>query len=282
MACYFVQLIWLPILFYPAAVAAEEGGGPSTPETSTMAETDGQDAATSVCPNTGSCCVAHGGQGCEDASCCETVCNFDNLCCLTGWTADCAALAEILCENTCAGSCPGEGSCCESHAGGGCEDAKCCHSVCLKTPSCCEAIWSNTCANLAIEICDGCDEPPPSPCPTEAEGDCCEDHYPGVGCENENCCEIVCEKDPVCCSAGWDLNCLWSALDFCPNICQCATFGDFDGNVAVNLRDIAAFLVCFTGEGNSPVASGCECADYDADDDADLDDYAPFAALLVR
>lgn len=44
---------------------------------------------------------------------------------------------------------------------------------------------------------------------------------------------------------------------------------------------IASAGTTFTGAGNSPVAPGCECADYDADDDADLDDYAPFAALLA-
>ena len=86
---------------------------------------------------------------------------------------------------------------------------------------------------------------------------------------------------PYCCNGVWDFVCGRKARENCPNICDCESFGDFDLNLAVDLRDIAAFLVCFTGPGNPPVASGCECADYDADNDADLDDFVLFAALLT-
>lgn len=276
MAINFVSFMFWPILVCPAAVAVEQGGEPSLGETSTTAETQGEEA-TGGCGGSGSCCVGHGGPGCEDFSCCEDVCAENSLCCLIGWTDECASLAGILCTDVCAGTCPSEGTCCQSHTGGGCDDALCCDLVCNDTPSCCEAIWSNTCANLANQICDNCDEPPL--CPTE--GPCCEDNPLGPGCERANCCEIVCELDSFCCTVSWDDICGRKARENCPNICDCESFGDFDLNVAVNLRHIAAFLACFTGAGNAPVASGCECADYDADDDADLDDFVLFAALLA-
>lgn len=278
MAINFVQFMCRLILVYPAPVAVEEGDGPSLRETSMIAETQGGVAATFGCFSNGSCCVGHGGQGCVDLTCCENVCFANEFCCSIGWTAECASLAKILCGDTCAGSCPGDGACCESHTGGGCDDDLCCDLVCNHTASCCEDGWSETCADFANIICDVCDEPPV--CPTE--GDCCADHAPGVGCERENCCEIVCQLDSFCCAGEWDICCVRVALNNCPNICECETFGDFDINGAVNLRDIAAFLVCFTGAGSSPVAPGCECADYDADDDADLDDFVPFVALLAR
>ncbi len=61
-------------------------------------------------------------------------------------------------------------------------------------------------------------------CPST--GDCCADHFPTIGCEEQTCCETVCACDPFCCGAGgggWDINCAGpnafvpgcSALDLC-------------------------------------------------------------------
>lgn len=282
MAISFLHLMCWTFLVHPVAVAVEEGGGPAWRGTSTITETQGVEVAGGGCFSVGSCCVAHGGQGCVDATCCQNVCGTDSMCCLIGWDAGCVDLAVILCGNTCAGSCPSDGACCESHSGGGCDDALCCDLVCTHTPSCCEAVWSTTCANLANQICDVCDEEPPvSVCPPEAVGDCCTSPLAGPGCEIPNCCEIICDLDAFCCDDHWDVSCERKARIDCPNICDCEAFGDFDVNVAVDLRDVALFLECFTGAGNGPVAPGCECADYDADDDADLDDLAPFVALFA-
>jgi len=281
MAIYLVCLMCWPIVVEPVAVAGTEDSGPSVRGASTVVETQSGEAGGGGCFSAGSCCVAHGEQGCVDASCCNTVCAADSLCCLIGWSESCVSLAEALCGDTCAGSCPAEGACCQSHTGGGCEDALCCDLVCTNTPSCCEAIWSNTCADLANQICDVCEEPPPSVCPPDAEGDCCAPRVAGAGCDRVNCCEIVCGLDAYCCDDHWDVTCYRKAFDYCPNICHCETFGDFDVNEAINLRDIAAFYECFTGPDHGPVATGCECADYDADDDADLDDFEPFAALFA-
>ncbi|MCZ6851159.1 MAG: hypothetical protein O7F17_05915, partial [Planctomycetota bacterium] len=42
--------------------------------------------------------------------------------------------------------------------------------------------------------------PPPS-------GDCCVDHFPGLGCEDPVCEASVCAADPFCCDTGWDSFC---------------------------------------------------------------------------
>ena len=34
-----------------------------------------------VCPGTGDCLTAHGGQGCDDEGCCLLVCVADPFCC---------------------------------------------------------------------------------------------------------------------------------------------------------------------------------------------------------
>ncbi len=56
--------------------------------------------------------------------------------------------------------------------------------------------------------------------------------------------------------------------------------GDSDCNQAVNLRDLADLLACFTGAAPGPYPTGCEALDFDGDLDIDLADYAEFAALL--
>jgi hypothetical protein len=66
-----------------------------------------------------------------------------------------------------------------------------------------------------------------------------------------------------------------------PQLCDCDDFGNFDADIAINLRDAAAFANCFSGNGSAPMAVECACADYDGDGDADLDDFAVFAVLMV-
>ncbi len=179
-------------------------------------------------------------------------------------------------EAAAAGMCGLEGDCCQAHPSGGCENFQCCDQVCNHTPSCCEVRWTQACADIAVAVCDVCEAPFVCPQP----GDCCASHIPDGGCERVFCCEIVCELDSFCCDGEWDGICADMALVNCPNICVCDSFGDFDVSTNVDLVDVASFLTCFTGAGTGPVAPGCECADYDADGDADLDDFAVFNALL--
>lgn len=52
-------------------------------------------------PGAGDCCSANGTPGCNNASCCETVCAIDPYCCETAWDSICADEAKDLC-----GICP--------------------------------------------------------------------------------------------------------------------------------------------------------------------------------
>jgi hypothetical protein len=47
------------------------------------------------------------------------------------------------------------------------------------------------------------------------------------GCSDENCCNVVCISDPVCCQETWDANCASIATDLCNDIC---TNDDCNGN----------------------------------------------------
>ncbi len=53
------------------------------------------------CGTGGSCAEAHIGPGCDDASCCTTVCNFDSFCCDVEWDAACVDLATANCDFAC-------------------------------------------------------------------------------------------------------------------------------------------------------------------------------------
>jgi hypothetical protein len=54
----------------------------------------------------GDCCQPHGGLGCNDASCCDTVCAADAFCCEAEWDGGCALLARSLCGAVCSSDCP--------------------------------------------------------------------------------------------------------------------------------------------------------------------------------
>ena len=51
---------------------------------------------TVVCgdPDAGDCCADNGTPGCNDESCCESVCSYDPWCCVNGWDDICAGEAE--------------------------------------------------------------------------------------------------------------------------------------------------------------------------------------------
>ena len=53
------------------------------------------------CGTGGSCAEAHAEPGCDDPSCCTTVCDFDSFCCDVEWDAACVDLATLNCDFTC-------------------------------------------------------------------------------------------------------------------------------------------------------------------------------------
>ncbi len=56
-----------------------------------------------ACPGTGDCCVANGTPGCDNTSCCKTVCAIDNFCCDNNWDLTCANRADTECGDLCGG-----------------------------------------------------------------------------------------------------------------------------------------------------------------------------------
>ena len=171
-------------------------------------------AAYSTCggcgdPLAGDCCTAHAGTGCADQPCCEAICAVDVACCAVAWDAGCAAAAKDLPLCACP-VCPAEGDCFQVHATPGCDQARCCDTVCTADPACCDVGWDADCVQLALVLCAGCGAP--------GVGECCTAHA-GTGCADETCCLAICAIDISCCTSGWDESCAEAARD--STICGC-------------------------------------------------------------
>ena len=90
--------------------------------------------------------------GCNDVSCCNSVCQKDTTCCVPsgGW--------DRVCELEAAGSCHlacgvGAGDCFTGHSGAGCNTDTCCADVCAMDPFCCLFDWDGVCAERAAALC---------------------------------------------------------------------------------------------------------------------------------
>jgi len=70
-------------------------------------------------------------------------------------------------------------------------------------------------------------------------------------------------------------------IPFLTKLACVAPTADFDGSGVINLRDVAAFQNCFTGDPATVCPSGCEVLDFDRDDDIDLSDLAAFERLFA-
>lgn len=51
-----------------------------------------------ACPGAGSCFASNGSPGCDDASCCNAVCDLDPFCCDVFWDGICAGIAGDVCD----------------------------------------------------------------------------------------------------------------------------------------------------------------------------------------
>jgi hypothetical protein len=176
----------------------------------------------------GNCYAANGSPGCNDFLCCQTVCEIDAFCCHVEWDEVCAQQAASLCFAPPV-PCPGEGPCRFPHDSPGCQDQACCELVCAIDPHCCRTIWDQGCASLALQICY--DE---SACP--GFGECLVPHAT-PGCQDEKCCDVVCQGEPTCCTMQWDEDCVALAQE----LCGCA--GDVDGDLVVDIKDLLGLLM---------------------------------------
>jgi hypothetical protein len=99
--------------------------------------------------------------------------------------------------------------CEEESSSPGCNEPTCCKTICALEPFCCEVSWAIFCAAMATEFCE-----PPLPCPNG--GSCFEVGDPEEpGCDDGECCALVCGLDSYCCNGYWDGACVELALASC-------------------------------------------------------------------
>lgn len=105
------------------------------------------------------------------------------------------------------------GECFENNGTPGCVDETCCTATCEVDPFCCDTEWDSVCAEKAEEVM--CRDTPPAACGSGA-GDCTAVGGNGsAGCEDEVCCQLICEFDPFCCLTEWDDLCAEDASFTC-------------------------------------------------------------------
>jgi hypothetical protein len=168
----------------------------------------------------GTCCAAHPWPGCEDSACCAAVCAADPFCCASQWDAICVNAAQASCGCAPPAGCgdPGAAGCClpgETVPGSaGCGDAACCELICdYVDPFCCNVEWDSSCATWALQFCPAC---PPIACGL-GTNDCCAGDLPnGPGCNDLECCLLICDMNPFCCEVAWDFICAVQATLNCP------------------------------------------------------------------
>jgi len=113
-------------------------------------------------------------------------------------------------------------SCCNAHAGAGCDDVELAKCVCEQEAFCCAFDWDDECVELAGQ-CGGCGaatgttaettgNPEPSPC-------CAASEQPG--CAEDPMLEAcVCDLDSFCCDEQWDAQCTQTAVRQCSAVCE--------------------------------------------------------------
>jgi len=181
----------------------------------------------------GSAYTAAGAPGCDDLSCCQEVCPVDPFCCDVAWDTACVENAVELCVGCGASD---SGTTYEANDTPGCANADCCLAVCQSDPFCCETVWDELCAALALIECGNCGTPAAGSAYT-ANG--------SPGCANLACCEEVCVVDPVCCDSTWDVSCVTTAFENCTNCGDAAAGSPFEANGTPGCDDAeCCFGVC--------------------------------------
>jgi hypothetical protein len=130
---------------------------------------------------------------------------------------------------------PKAGSCCVEHLSPACSDADCCAVVCKADDFCCTVQWDDLCAGMAAQLCTSCAQ---SECGNPLTGTCCEPNDT-PGCNDAQCCAVVCTADPFCCDQMWDFTCADSAIATCG---ICSNAADLNGDGAVNSADLSILL----------------------------------------
>jgi hypothetical protein len=125
---------------------------------------------------------------------------------LLAW-GDCPELEPVACGD------PGLADCYEAHGSPGCDEPACCDAVCGLDPYCCEQSWDDTCVGVANLVGDCAAAVHPNCGNAEAGG--CDQAGVVPGCDDSDCCQVVCATDAYCCRYGWDAYCVGLARELC-------------------------------------------------------------------
>jgi hypothetical protein len=112
-------------------------------------------------------------------------------------------------------ACPGSGACFTANGTTGCDDESCCETTCAVDPFCCNSEWDSVCAQTAEGLCTGNF----SSCGGRS-GSCTDPRgNGGPGCNDSDCCNTVCQRDPFCCLQEWDDLCALQEAELCHLAC---------------------------------------------------------------
>ncbi len=131
-------------------------------------------------------------------------------------------LALLNAWGACPGVCgAGAGECFAANTTPGCDHTECCKFVCGLDRFCCDVEWDQLCADQASSSLEcGKGDPVCSEIAGMPGAECCDAHG-GVGCNQFQCCECVCDLDLFCCDVEWDEICAGAVVVDCP--CDCAS-----------------------------------------------------------
>ncbi len=163
------------------------------------------------------CCSGGNGLGCDCQACEDIVCAADPFCCNTTWDSVCDGEAMTMCS-CCTGGCAvGDGD------GDGIPNEQ---DNCPGVPN---PDQSDSDDDGVGDLCDNCPDDP-NPDQSDADGDgvgdvcdvcnCCSGGN-GLGCDCQQCEDLVCGVDPFCCNTTWDTTCDGEAT----TMCTCCTDG---------------------------------------------------------
>ncbi|UCC30300.1 MAG: hypothetical protein JSU86_19130 [Phycisphaerales bacterium] len=165
-----------------------------------------------------------------------------------------SGILNILCDvETCA---PGSGDCFAPHPGRGCDDVECCQTTCEVDPFCCDAEWDDFCAGEAAGLCTGS-----FPACAPGAGSCGSANDT-PGCDDIECCNVVCMVDPFCCVDIWDELCADEAFGMCFLACGGESGSCFSANSTPGCSDVECCeAVCDQDEFCCWVQWDGDCAD---------------------
>ena len=170
-------------------------------------------------PGAGRCDTIHPNPYCDDSTCCRQVCEIDPLCCTTTWDAGCVSIAGKTCEDECNPECEGDFN------GDGIRDGGDLGSLLAawNQPGCTDLDGSGKTDGADLGLLLGL----LGPCPTCGDPNAggCLDPHPNPGCADAECCLAVCDIDPGCCDAAWDVQCTKIATKVCDPGCGDADSG---------------------------------------------------------